>query len=244
MPSFTCRSAHEGPWHCVSSWTDWYKNILLKFCFQAQRLKEQLCAQKGVCSGYFLHEGKNFHLIALSTSKKAYALDTSCIALSTRQKAYASDTSCHCPEHSPKGVCAGDFLPKGTKFHLIALSTRHKAYARESKVSMLFLNKSYAKKTRASGEGYLVNDEPTIFSSVKPWTVQETWTASWTAANACIKCHQLENHVQIHTTHHCLNNHHETTYSRALHCRWNVEVSFFFRLKGFKVSLPHMKGHN
>jgi hypothetical protein len=33
-------------------------------------------------------------------------------------------------EHSPKGVCSGYFLPKGIKFHLIALSTRQKAFAR------------------------------------------------------------------------------------------------------------------
>ncbi len=40
----------------------------------------------------------------------------------------------------------GYFLPKCTKFHLIALSTRHKEYARDSKFSMLFLDKSYARK--------------------------------------------------------------------------------------------------
>jgi hypothetical protein len=32
--------------------------------------------------------------------------------------------------------------------YLIALSTCHKAYARDSKFSMLFLNKAYARKQR------------------------------------------------------------------------------------------------
>ncbi len=73
--------------------------------------------------------------VALSTRQKVYALDTSCL------KAFQSD----CPEQSPKGLCSGYFLLKGTKFDLIALSASQKAYARDSEI-LLFLNKSYARK--------------------------------------------------------------------------------------------------
>jgi hypothetical protein len=52
------------------------KIILFKFCFQAQRLEEQLCA-----------------LLPIALAKKSMLGILLTIALSTRQKAYARDTS-------------------------------------------------------------------------------------------------------------------------------------------------------
>ncbi len=106
------------------------KIILLKFCFQAQRLEEQLCALGPTALA------KRSMLWILLAWRQKFPSDC---PESTRQKAYAWDTSCHCPEHSPTGVCSGYFLPLpwalATRHLLrillaIALSTRHKAYAR------------------------------------------------------------------------------------------------------------------
>jgi hypothetical protein len=65
------------------------KIILLKFCFQAQRLEEQLCA----LGARALAKRRMLGILLASTCHEGKKLPSDC------------------PEHSPKGICLGYFLP-------------------------------------------------------------------------------------------------------------------------------------